>query len=48
MHWIKIVVCPVCGSMKEVLMKQVKWKCPRCKKKLFVKDTVWKATKIEG
>ena len=45
MGWVRIVLCPDCNTMKEVNLTQTKWKCPECKRKHDVMDTLWRSVK---
>lgn len=46
--WIQIVKCPKCGATKEIPMGQHRWKCPNCKEKHELADTLWRRVKKEG
>ena len=48
MMWVRVVLCPDCKALKEVDLKQKRWKCPECKKKHDVMATLWRSVKKDG
>lgn len=47
-EWVSIVQCPHCFAKKEAKPLQKRWKCPECKQKWGVKDTLWRSMKRGG
>lgn len=45
MKWVQIVMCPKCKETKEIEIWQHRWKCPICKEKHEVADTLWRRVK---
>lgn len=43
--WFQIVLCPACKATKEIRIEQKRWRCPDCKAKHDVADTLYRRIK---